>query len=894
MNAFVEIVFDNHDKRFALEHSDEVVLRRTIGLKKDEFFLQRKRVQQSQVISLLEGAGFSRANPYYIVPQGKLQDLCTMQDKERLLLLQQVAGTTVYDDKKKESLKKMHENEESLQKIADILNDISAKLADLETEKEELTEYQRHDRARRAISYTLYDKELAKARDLLNAIDQDKRHHMKDWDALHVQCKESHDQIRNLESNLSLKAQAVKRHTSRLEMLQQEWTPHVQRRAQLEVRHQELQEGRQASRAQTQQEAKELKSLREQVVTVQSQLEEVEPEYKTATTTLDELTNKFQTVKRELQALYDLRARKSQFTSRQERDTFLQESIQNVQDSRQQAVAKVESQRQALAHARRVAKEESAQVTKIQSELQERTASLQSCTKALDDEQRQRLDLSHTRQQAWRKTESLQEELRLAKEAHQGAKSNLYKTMPRATALGLEALLHVVEQEGLANKYFGLVMDNFTLKDPKYQIAVEVAAQNSLFHVIVDTDETASRLLKRLEQDKLGRVTFLPLNRLKRANSNVSEDSTDVAPLLSTCVEFEPRVAVAMQHVFGQKWLARSTTIATEWSTRHGVDSLTLDGDLATRKGALSGGYVDSSKMRLQAHIKAKEARKRLAAVEDQYQKERLASSDLDNQVTAMMSSIQRHEAQQVQLKRQLQTKETELERLQAKSHDQQIAQLEESLPPLERQVASFDADISHWQAELETDFEDNTQDEEQLRELKEEKDELAKQVETETEKVNELGIQRQALSSRLNEHLQKHIHELEGNQRRKSIMDNDDEVDEASRLLDEARRVEKDHEERLQEARKEQDKLRKEMAACKNELDQIKSQDVKNANLLQEASDKTERLMNKVCIRFRPNSCDSLLQTFSPPFPKALHVYFQAGDLYAQDPGTWESSSAD
>ena len=55
VNAFVEIVFDNSDNRFSLENSDEVVLRRTIGHKKDEFFLQRKRANKTEIMSLLEG-----------------------------------------------------------------------------------------------------------------------------------------------------------------------------------------------------------------------------------------------------------------------------------------------------------------------------------------------------------------------------------------------------------------------------------------------------------------------------------------------------------------------------------------------------------------------------------------------------------------------------------------------------------------------------------------------------------------------------------------------------------------------------------------------------------------------------------------------------------------------
>lgn len=62
----MEVVFDNSDNRFSLENSDEVVLRRTIGPKKDEFFLQRKRATKQEISSLLEGAGFSKSNPYFM------------------------------------------------------------------------------------------------------------------------------------------------------------------------------------------------------------------------------------------------------------------------------------------------------------------------------------------------------------------------------------------------------------------------------------------------------------------------------------------------------------------------------------------------------------------------------------------------------------------------------------------------------------------------------------------------------------------------------------------------------------------------------------------------------------------------------------------------------------
>lgn len=50
----------------------EVRLRRTVGVKKDEYALDKRPATKAEVQSLLESAGFSRANPYYVVQQGKV------------------------------------------------------------------------------------------------------------------------------------------------------------------------------------------------------------------------------------------------------------------------------------------------------------------------------------------------------------------------------------------------------------------------------------------------------------------------------------------------------------------------------------------------------------------------------------------------------------------------------------------------------------------------------------------------------------------------------------------------------------------------------------------------------------------------------------------------------
>ena len=89
ISAYVEIIFDNSDGRLPID-KDEVFLRRVIGSKKDNYFLNKKMVPRSEVMNLLESAGFSRANPYYIVKQGKINQMATAPDSQRLKLLREV------------------------------------------------------------------------------------------------------------------------------------------------------------------------------------------------------------------------------------------------------------------------------------------------------------------------------------------------------------------------------------------------------------------------------------------------------------------------------------------------------------------------------------------------------------------------------------------------------------------------------------------------------------------------------------------------------------------------------------------------------------------------------------------------------------------------------------
>ena len=138
-------------------------------------------------MNLLESAGFSRSNPYYIVPQGRVSpppfhtrltqitSLTNAKDQDRLNLLKEVAGTKVYEQRRQESLKIMDETDSKSGKIDELLTYIEERLAELEAEKEELREYQDKDKERRCLDYALKDADLNRIDTQISELDQMQR-----------------------------------------------------------------------------------------------------------------------------------------------------------------------------------------------------------------------------------------------------------------------------------------------------------------------------------------------------------------------------------------------------------------------------------------------------------------------------------------------------------------------------------------------------------------------------------------------------------------------------------------------------------------------------------------------------------------------------------------------
>lgn len=332
MSAYVEIIFDNSDDRFPTG-KPEVVLRRTIGLKKDEYTLDRKNATKSDVMNLLESAGFSRSNPYYIVPQGRVTALTNMKDSERLNLLKEVAGTQVYEARRAESLKIMHETNNKKAKIDELLDFINERLAELEEEKDELRNFQEKDKERRCLEYTIYSREQQEISGILDNLEEQRQTGVEDTDLNRDRFIEGEKGMAQIDAEIAECKQQIEFLKVDKVQLEDERREASKALAQVELRAKSLSENQATAQVLKARHDEDLRTVERAIKEREAELEELIPRFNAVREQEDNIKAQLNEAETIRQRLYAKQGRNSRFRNKSERDKWLQAEIRESHTS---------------------------------------------------------------------------------------------------------------------------------------------------------------------------------------------------------------------------------------------------------------------------------------------------------------------------------------------------------------------------------------------------------------------------------------------------------------------------------------------------------------------------------------------------------------------------------
>ncbi|KAL8645671.1 MAG: hypothetical protein Q9210_006576 [Variospora velana] len=665
MSAFVEIHFDNSDDRFPTGKSD-VVIRRTIGMKKDEYSLDRKNATKTDVMNLLESAGFSRSNPYYIVPQGRVTALTNMKDNERLILLKEVAGTQVYEARRAESLKIMTETNNKREKIDELLNYIQDRLTELEEEKEELKDYQEKDKERRCLQYTIDHREQLAIAEELDNLEERRNAGAEDTGDSEERFRQGDRELAEIQAEINELKQQIDFLNVDKKQLETERKDNSRAKAKIELDVKNLTDGQAAAQQARSQYQTDLDSLETSIQQHEAELAQITPEYDTRLQEEATVKGELDGAEATRQRLYAKQGRNARFRNKRERDDWLRAEINNSYPQ----LAKVKAVRvqnaEDIAELEKDITDTENAIAQLREQLEGRGSNNETMQAQIQEAKSERDRLMDERKELWREDAKLDSVLSNASNELRQAEQELSHTMDQNTSRGLAAVRRIKQQHKLEGVY-GILAGLFDVRD-RYRRAVEVTAGQSLFHYVVDNDDTASKIIEILQREKAGRITFMPLNRLRPNQSNVPS-ATDALPMIDQ-LQFDPVYEKAFRQVFGQTVICPNLTIAGQYARSHNVNGVTLDGDRSDKKGAFTGGFIDSKHSRL-------EAVRNVSKWRDEYDTQKTRS---------------------VEIKRTLEKKDQEITRAvgNLQKLEQKRAQQENSYGPLLQELRSKDNDVQN------------------------------------------------------------------------------------------------------------------------------------------------------------------------------------------------------
>ncbi|ODV92163.1 hypothetical protein CANCADRAFT_42779 [Tortispora caseinolytica NRRL Y-17796] len=593
-NAFVEIVFDNVDRKF-IGLPDRVSLRRTMGPRKDEYSINGKISTRSEVTGLLESAGFVSSNPYYIVPQGRITSLAHAKPADLIDLIKDASGATLYDKKKEESLNMLRESDAKMKEAQELLSDIKERISELETEKADLIQYRDHSNSKQAAEYILLDRELTELNNALSTLSSQHQHSASQLESykslLLAQAAKLQDIEREEnEVRTSLRAQQVEKSS-----VQSDLQSASRSLAESSIYHQERISRRNDILSQ-------IASLEAENRAVLQALDSKKLERQTMTLSVSDLENeeaKFRTQLLEAQSSLDHLLAKSgrnrHFDSLEQRNSWFDQEIASL---RQQISLKLEYKSELESEKDTLSRQYEEFDAPLQ-EKQEKLARLDSEIAELASKRKdltlRHQEITERRRRLWKDEAKLNSLILDDKEALEQARRHLNMCMSEKQSRALDYLYRLSAKEGIEG-YYGVVCDLIQVQ-PQFRLSAEVSAGNSLFYVVVETEETASKLIKLVGEKANGRATFIPLNRIQVPETSVVQ--TDDTISLIERIKYDQSIEAAVKFIFGSIAVCPNIEAASRIAKTQGVTAITIQGERSDKSGALYGGYVDRGRSRL-------------------------------------------------------------------------------------------------------------------------------------------------------------------------------------------------------------------------------------------------------------------------------------------------------
>ncbi|CAO3632342.1 unnamed protein product [Cunninghamella blakesleeana] len=609
----------------------------------------------------------------------------------------------------------MQETDDKRSKITELLDFIQERLSQLEEEKEELSQFQNLDAERRALEYTIFMREQMDTNNKLDELNTSRQNDLQVRDMKRDEYHDNETSIMALEDQHRDLKQSIQIKDMEKSELQDELDDLMKLRTQLELQIKDLEDSQLSENEYKKKMNDQLEQINNEIQQKENELNAIQPQYQLFINTDQSLREQREGLKAEMNHLYAKQARLSQHASREERDRWLQSQINelnNLYTNLQEQLATIGEEKNSL---NEILLQKTQSMQEIQEKLMERRKSKENTMNQMMDLKLQRDQFTEDRKTLWREEAGLDALLQNGKDEIHKAERILSSSMDKNTNIGLNAIQRIIKETKLQG-VCGPLYELFDVDD-RFKTSVEVAAGASLFHVVVENDDIATQLLDAMSHEKAGRVTFVPLNRIKETALPMDYPSAnDAIPLISK-LNFDPKYQRVFEQIFSRIIVCPNLEIGASYAKTQGFTVVTLNGDRVDGRGAFFGGYTNVSHhhSRIEAAKNLKQQRLNLERNQQRRVEIKQEVEVLNQKITKVLSDLQILETKNKKWQIQVDPSD-QIAKLRKEEdyYKQLIEEKEKSLNDIQKNIESLSVQINNYQNELQTEPTNSLSSEEQ------------------------------------------------------------------------------------------------------------------------------------------------------------------------------------
>ena len=586
----VALTIDNSDNKLNVDYSEVTIKRRAYRNGESQFYLNNKSCRLKDIKEILLDTGIGK-DGYSIIEQGKVDEILSNNPVNRRKVFDEACGISKYRYKKNESERNLKNTKENLARINDIYVEIENQIKPLYNQQVKARKYLDLSEQLKKIEVNNYIREIQKIENQLKEINSQYEALIKELDNtdkskidFEESSKEINTQIEEVDKSIEKASEYINSIKSVIDKKDYEINL--------------LNQSRENSSKKIQRNIEELEKINKSSKENKENLGKLYKEKENNEKNINELKSQLNIFieKNEIN--------KNKIGTLNEKIETLKDDIIELLNEKQDVSNKLTTLNANKDNIDQRNESIESEIKEINDKVKEKEVLLEDLKEKINNKKEKLNDFKEKINNYYERLNSLKEENHNLSNKIQNnnyslkeytSKLNVYIDMENHYEGFNRGVKEVLKNKNLKGIYGAL--GQVVTVEGKYEKAIEAALGAYMQNIITADENSAKAAINYLKHNKIGRVTFLPMNIIKSKKINNIQSKTLFIGIASDLISYDEKYRDILENILGRTIVIDNIDQGIKFAreTGHKYKVVTLDGDILNPGGSLTGGSLKTS-----------------------------------------------------------------------------------------------------------------------------------------------------------------------------------------------------------------------------------------------------------------------------------------------------------